>query len=89
MSLTAIFFVLYVLAATQDIAVDGWSLTMLRPENVGYAATCNLVGVRTGWNLAYVMVTSLEARGIMDLSQETDAEIISQSLFDTFKTLKN
>ena len=29
--------------ATQDIAVDGWALTMLSPENVGYASTCNSV----------------------------------------------
>ena len=61
---------------------------MLRPENVGYAATCNLVGVRTGWNLAYVIVTSMEARGIMDLSQETDTDFISLNQFETFKTLK-
>ena len=33
---------------------------MLRPENVGYAATCNTVGVRTGWNFAYVVLTTLE-----------------------------
>ena len=28
--LTLIFFVLYLLMATQDIAVDGWALTMLQ-----------------------------------------------------------
>lgn len=39
--LTAVFFVLWFLAATQDIAVDGWALTMLKRENVGFAATCN------------------------------------------------
>lgn len=39
--LTSVFFVLWFLAATQDIAVDGWALTMLKRENVGYAATCN------------------------------------------------
>ena len=33
-SLTAVFFLLYFLAATQDIAVDGWALTMLRQENI-------------------------------------------------------
>jgi len=68
-SLTAMFFVLYFLAATQDIAVDGWAITMLRPENVGYASTCNVVGLTTGWSMAYVVFTTLEARGIMDLSQ--------------------
>ena len=80
-SLTAVFFLLYFLAATQDIAVDGWSLTLLRPENVGYAATCNLVGIKVGWNFAYVVATTLEARGIMDLSQETNTELIYETFF--------
>ena len=39
--LTIMFTLLYFLAATQDIAVDGWALTMLKPINVGLAATCN------------------------------------------------
>ena len=68
-SLTAMFTILYFLAATQDIAVDGWAITMLRPENVGYASTCNAIGQSTGWVLGYVVFTSLEAAGIMDLSQ--------------------
>ena len=36
-SLTAMFFLLNFLAATQDVAVDGWALTMLAPSNVGTA----------------------------------------------------
>lgn len=39
--LTAVFFVMWFLAATQDVAVDGWALTMLKREHVGFAATCN------------------------------------------------
>ena len=42
--LTYFFLVLYFLMATQDIAVDGWALTMLSKENVGYASTCNSIG---------------------------------------------
>lgn len=42
------FFFLNFLAATQDIAVDGWALTMLKPENVGFASTCNSVGQTAG-----------------------------------------
>ena len=30
-ALTGIFFFFYMLASTQDIAVDGWALTMLKP----------------------------------------------------------
>ena len=50
--LTAYFFILYFLMATQDIAVDGWALTMLSKDNVGYASTCNTVGQALGFFLA-------------------------------------
>jgi PAT family acetyl-CoA transporter-like MFS transporter 1 len=36
LTLTCMFFFLNFLAATQDIAVDGWALTMLKPHNVGH-----------------------------------------------------
>lgn len=36
--LTIIFFVLCFLEATQDIAVDGWALTMLKRCNIGKIA---------------------------------------------------
>lgn len=54
-TLTAIFFVLYLLCATQDIAVDGWALTMLRPENAGYASTCNAVGQTLGYTVGFMI----------------------------------
>eukprot|EP01138_Halocafeteria_seosinensis_P013164 gb/GECG01013445.1/.p1 GENE.gb/GECG01013445.1/~~gb/GECG01013445.1/.p1 ORF type:complete len:721 (+),score=51.77 gb/GECG01013445.1/:1-2163(+) len=53
--LASIFFILYFLVATQDIAVDGWALTMLRPENVGYASTCNSVGQQIGFLTSYAL----------------------------------
>ena len=68
-SLTAMFFVFNFLAATQDVAVDGWALTMLKPSNVGYAATCNSVGQTTGWIMGFVLFTTLESQGIVNLSQ--------------------
>jgi hypothetical protein len=37
-SITALFFVLVLLAATQDIAVDGWALTLLSRPNIGCGA---------------------------------------------------
>lgn len=67
--LTVLFFFLNFLAATQDVAVDGWALTMLRPENVGYASTCNSVGQTTGWCLGYILYTSLEGYGVITLDQ--------------------
>ena len=37
-SITALFFALVLLAATQDIAVDGWALTLLSRANIGCAS---------------------------------------------------
>ncbi|XP_060734352.1 acetyl-coenzyme A transporter 1 [Tachysurus vachellii] len=59
--LTAVFFMLSFLAATQDIAVDGWALTMLSKENVGYASTCNSVGQTAGYFLGNVLFLALES----------------------------
>ncbi|KAE9541116.1 hypothetical protein AGLY_004361 [Aphis glycines] len=42
------FGVISFLAATQDIVVDGWALTMLKKNNVGHASTCNGTGVALG-----------------------------------------
>ncbi|XP_011291387.1 acetyl-coenzyme A transporter 1 [Musca domestica] len=60
--LTALFFMLNFLAATQDIAVDGWALTMLKRVNVGYASTCNSVGQTAGYFLGYVAFIALESK---------------------------
>ena len=51
--LTVVFFFLHFLTATQDIAVDGWALTMLSKENVGLASTCNSVGQTAGFFISY------------------------------------
>lgn len=50
--LSTYFFFLYFLMATQDIAVDGWALTMLSRQNVGYASICNSIGQTLGVFLA-------------------------------------
>nr|CAG4640790.1 EOG090X04K8 [Eulimnadia texana] len=60
-ALTLSFFALNFLAATQDIAVDGWALTMLHRRNVGYASTCNSVGQTAGYFLGYVIFMALES----------------------------
>jgi len=54
-SLTLVFFLLYLMCATQDIAVDGWALTMLRTENAGYASTCNSVGQTFGFAIGFMI----------------------------------
>ncbi|KAJ8410735.1 hypothetical protein AAFF_G00186920 [Aldrovandia affinis] len=61
LTITVVFFFLAFLAATQDIAVDGWALTMLSRENVGYASTCNSVGQTAGYFLGNVLFLALES----------------------------
>lgn len=65
--LTGMFFFLNFLAATQDIAVDGWALTMLQRHNVGYASTCNSVGQTAGYFMGYVFFMALESYGLVTL----------------------
>jgi len=68
-TLTAIFFILNLLAATQDVAVDGWALTMLKPGNVGYVSSCNILGQALGWVLGYICYTNLETAGVLTLRE--------------------
>ncbi|EKX43642.1 hypothetical protein GUITHDRAFT_110438 [Guillardia theta CCMP2712] len=57
--LTVCFFVLYLLMATQDIAVDGWALTILSRKNVGWASTCNSTGQTLGYILSFIIFMAL------------------------------
>uniref|UniRef100_A0A6P7G5N7 Acetyl-coenzyme A transporter 1 n=1 Tax=Diabrotica virgifera virgifera TaxID=50390 RepID=A0A6P7G5N7_DIAVI len=78
--LTFMFFSLNFLAATQDIAVDGWALTMLRKENVGHASTCNSVGQTTGFFLSYVLFMALESATFCNQYLRTIPETEGKSL---------
>ena len=44
---------------TQDIAVDGWALTLLSPENVAYASTCQTVGTTLGYFTSFTIFLAL------------------------------
>jgi len=57
--ITSLFFVLVLLAATQDIAVDGWALTLLSKANVGFAATCQTVGMNIGYFASFTVFLAL------------------------------
>ncbi|CAL5220582.1 g2620 [Coccomyxa viridis] len=58
-SITVLFFVLVLLAATQDIAVDGWALTLLSRQNIGYASTCQTVGMNIGYFTSFTVFLAL------------------------------
>ncbi|KKA29798.1 hypothetical protein TD95_003097 [Thielaviopsis punctulata] len=52
---TGWWFFLVLMCATQDIAVDGWALTLLTPGNVSYASTAQTVGLTAGQFLSYTV----------------------------------
>ncbi|CAH8492650.1 unnamed protein product [Schistosoma rodhaini] len=64
MRLTIAFFGLTFLAATQDIAVDGWAISILSKKNLGWASTCNVVGQTIGYVTAFIIFLCLESPNI-------------------------
>lgn len=56
--LTLIFVTLIFFAATQDIAVDGWALTLLSQENLSYASTAQTIGLNSGYFLSFTVSTA-------------------------------
>lgn len=54
-SFTWWWFFLVFLCATQDIAVDGWALTLLSPQNLSYASTAQTVGLTAGHFFSYTV----------------------------------
>ena len=84
--LTFFFLILHFLAATQDIAVDGWALTVLSRENVGYASTCNSVGQTVGFFLGYSIFLAMESKEFCNaylrvVPQETGMVELSSFLY--------
>lgn len=59
--LTVVFFFLHFLAATQDIAVDAWALTILSKGNVGLMSTCNSVGQTAGFFISYTILLAFNS----------------------------
>jgi PAT family acetyl-CoA transporter-like MFS transporter 1 len=58
-AITGLFFCLVLIAATQDIAVDGWALSLLTKQNVGFAATCQTVGMNIGYFTSFTVFLAL------------------------------
>jgi len=59
--LTFIFTTLVLIAATQDIAVDGWALTLLSEDNLSYASTCQTIGLNTGFFASFTVFLALNS----------------------------
>ena len=53
--LNGCFLLLVTLCATLDVAVDGWALTLLPPQNLHYSSTCQSVGVNIGLFISFTV----------------------------------
>ncbi|CAM9547476.1 unnamed protein product [Discosporangium mesarthrocarpum] len=86
-TLTLYFMTLYFAMATQDIAVDGWALTMLSHGNVGYASTCNTVGQTVGFFVSQVGFLALNDAAVCNKylrSEPSDVGLVTLSSFLCF-----
>ena len=59
-SFTWWWFMLVLMCATQDIAVDGWALTLISPPNLSYASTAQTVGLTGGHFLSFTVFLAME-----------------------------
>ncbi|KAB8070754.1 acetyl-coenzyme A transporter 1-domain-containing protein [Aspergillus leporis] len=55
-------FLLVFFCATQDIAVDGWAITLMSPPNISYASTAQTVGLTAGHFLSYTVFLAFNSQ---------------------------
>ncbi|MGH0140292.1 UNVERIFIED_CONTAM: hypothetical protein FKN15_046073 [Acipenser sinensis] len=77
-TLTAVFFLFEFLAATQDIAVDGWALTMLSRENVDFLFF---------WGIVFLVTTTLVAIVKKENCEKSKPKEETQGVMETYKLL--
>ena len=58
---TGWWFFLVLMCATQDIAVDGWAISLLSITNISYASTAQTVGLTAGSFLSHTVFLALNA----------------------------
>jgi PAT family acetyl-CoA transporter-like MFS transporter 1 len=86
-SFTGWWFFLVFMCATQDIAVDGWALTLLTPTNVSYASTAQTVGLTAGQFLSYTVFLAFNSPDFANRyfrSEPLDQGIMTLSGYLTF-----
>jgi MFS transporter, PAT family, solute carrier family 33 (acetyl-CoA transportor), member 1 len=64
--LSLCFFFLILLCATQDIAVDGWALTILSKSALSYASTAQTVGLNTGYFVSFTIFLAFNSKDFMN-----------------------
>jgi hypothetical protein len=64
--LSMCFFFLILLCATQDIAVDGWALTILSKNALSYASTAQTIGLNTGYFVSFTIFLAFNSKDFMN-----------------------
>ena len=60
--LSLMFTTLVFLCATQDIAVDGWALTLLSEKNKKFSSTAQTIGLNTGYFLSFTVFLAFQSK---------------------------
>lgn len=60
------FFFLILLCATQDIAVDGWALTILSKNALSYASTAQTIGLNSGYFISFTIFLAFNSEDFMN-----------------------
>ena len=84
---TSWWFFLVFLCATQDIAVDGWALTLISPSNLSYASTAQTVGLTAGQFLSFTVFLAFNAPDFADRflrAHPTGEKVMTLSGYLTF-----
>ena len=80
--LTCYMFLLILIYATQDIAVDGWAVELLQPENKPYASMTQTIGQTIGYFMSFTFLLALHSTEFCNsyiFAEEQDAGLISIS----------
>lgn len=84
---TGWWFFLVLMCATQDIAVDGWALTLLSPSNISYASTAQTVGLTAGQFLSYTVFLAFHSSDFANRwfrTEPLDVGLVSLGQYVTF-----
>lgn len=91
LKLVFVFFTSTFMAATQDIVVDGWALTLLQKKNVGYASTCAAMGQVMGVMISavsFILFTSEDfSNKYLRITHNVGGIVTVKSLFLIWGTL--
>ncbi|KAF6003039.1 Major facilitator super domain-containing protein 3 [Cyanidiococcus yangmingshanensis] len=79
--ITLFCFGLVFLAATQDIAVDGWALTLLGDAQSGYASTCQSLGLSLGYFSSFTVFLALNNAEFCSRWLHQPAAVVSLASF--------